>query len=112
MKCDECGKESKKLQSWGLFMFCPKCVGHIKKEFPDKTQKKRSEIRLKPPRGRGGAYDPSTRSTLIYEAKEEDVLLIINHENIHFALHRLFGVRCCYQYDSVYEVVDPYHSFE
>lgn len=62
------------------------------------------DIKIKEPELASGAcYDPETGEMTILKSTEDRYWLCtsINHEFMHYLLHRLVGIRCCYQYDSI-----------
>jgi len=110
--CSYCEKNIKKLESWGNQKLCSKCVKSYRDEFPDNPPADFSDLTIEEPRFEGGAsYSPKTGKT-IFRGENSDHAETINHEFIHFLLHEVVGIRCCYQYDSIYEHIDIYHGFE
>ena len=122
--CLGCGAESDELENWGIIDYCPVCVRWVTKYFPWNIDKDISDIKLLTPdeydktlpkvyyeMTRAGYYIMSGM-TVIHDFDEKNIFEIINHEFMHFVFHKLFGLRCSYQYDNVDETVDPYHSPE
>ena len=104
--CDFCQKSVRKVEDWGQFNICKKCAEKTIKEKGDKTEKA-FDMEIQEPRMIGGAqYDPK-EARLIFRTKEEPTLYtwedLIIHEFIHYLLHKHIGLRCCYQFDNIYE---------
>lgn len=112
VKCDHCGKMVKSLENWGIINLCKDCVKYYKKELPKTPPINRGSIKIeKPKKGCWGTYNPTT-GEIEFTDKESNQPFegTINHEFMHYLLHRLMSLRCCYQYDNVKQVVDSYHS--
>lgn len=109
--CYWCEEHSEELESWGTQQLCPKCVKDYESDFPRKPPANMSDITFEKPKMSSYAcYNPYTGETELTNPVVKHIVETINHEFMHFILHRDYGLRCCYQYDSIYQVVDPFHS--
>jgi len=115
MKCDCCRGEFRfnELENWGHVTLCPECVKYYISELPEKQKSRHMELKIKNPlSGRRAEYDPKkgnlvfTGSVTYHDAAE----VIINHEFMHYILHKRVGLKTCYQYDCISDEIDPYHD--
>jgi len=110
-KCSQCEKEFEKLESWGYLKLCESCAKKYREHWPKRPKGKISNVEIDKPRIVGGAqYVPDSGNTRIRGSNDGNQLFeTLNHEVIHFVLHKLIDFRCCYQYDSIQEEIDCYH---
>lgn len=109
--CYWCEEYSDELESWGTQQLCQKCVKDYVGDFPTQPPSNMSDVSFEKPKNSGYAcYNPHTGTTELTNPKVGRIAETLNHEFMHFILHRDFGIRCCYQYDSIYDVVDKYHD--
>jgi len=109
--CSYCEKHSDELESWGLTQLCPSCADDYRDEFPSKIKKSFSDIKIeKPKSGSNAQYAPKTGLTEFTTMTSPNIPEIINHEFMHFILHKMIGIQCCYQYDSIEDHIDEFHD--
>jgi len=110
-RCTQCHEIFDKLESWGNAQLCKACAKAYCEKWPEKPSGEISDIEIEEPRfGSGAQYVPDTGKTRFRGYNEGSEFEVLNHEVLHFVLHNLIGLRCCYQFDSIQNIVDPYHS--
>ena len=108
--CTECKTECKDLENWGQTTLCPNCVEIMKKNHPNKTRRN-PELSFFPQIWSGGAaYHPSLIKVLFFHIIEEETLRAVNHEYLHWVIHKTDGLKSTYQFDNVASEVDKYYS--
>lgn len=110
MKCSHCEQDFESLENWGEFNLCVKCL-KIYEALPKKPPSEISDIKIfEPALGHRASYNARTGDTKLMTIHENDALVCINHEFIHYILHKLISIRCSYQFDNFEKEVDVYHS--
>ena len=113
--CDGC-QNIRKTEKWGPYMICEECAKLLNKKYKNKPKSDISDLKIESPiYGSSASYNPLTGETKLRDSRafkrsQDIVFELVNHEFVHFLLHKMFGIRCCYQFDAVDEIVDPYHS--
>jgi DNA-directed RNA polymerase subunit RPC12/RpoP len=115
--CSGCSRKFQKdeLEEWGDYLFCKDCIcKHLKRGNPQK--KDTYEIKfgeINPLMVSGydmwGSYDVENGDLLLFVATENNIELLINHEFLHHIIHKLIGLKECYQFDKVDHFV---HNWE
>ena len=104
--CDECGKESEKLINWGHLSLCKECSDEWEKTRPNKPPKDNYEVTFNPEFYHYAMYEIETGNIVILYLPEERVFRTLNHEILHRIIHKIVGLRPCWQYDNIETHVD------
>jgi len=107
-----CKSESEHLENWGqLGMICQDCIKRVYVEYPEKPKKNRADINIAEPKlGSAGSYWPNTSIIVLRDLAQFCLESTINHETIHYMVHKTEGLQATYQYDNVAQIIDPYQS--
>ena len=99
-ECWKCGS-TKDLENWGNFTLCKKCADHNRKRWSKPP--KRGGMTIKPSTDSDATYNPSNGNTELGVFTEDlpSLCVWIQHETTHLILHRLMGIKCCFQYDNM-----------
>ncbi len=110
--CSDCEAMSENLENWGQYALCKRCVKKYRDDFPETSTTDEVEIKFIPKLSNNGAagYHPRLNSIIFFSVSEERTLEVINHEVMHWVLHKYRGLKTTYQYDNIHKTVDPFHD--
>lgn len=102
--CSHC-KVKAELEDWGGIKLCEKCVELYLLEIPEVPPKEDVDIKIGTADfiGAGASYEMCKTNIRISEGIDDmpKLSMWISHEIMHYLLHRMVGVKCCYKYDLI-----------
>lgn len=95
------------IEDWGRWKLRPTHAKIFKDAFPIEPKSRMSDLRIKTPwRGIVSTYNPKSGATELRSCDENGSITAINHEFIHYLLHKFFGIRCCFQFDNIGKIIN------